>query len=346
MAAFEASEPLKGLDCAFEIQKPTLGLDLRFHTGYQVTFVKESSPEDDQVTIVLKIADKSRPDRPVYMQDRLRAPPVDGPEKVAARIPGKFALGAGAYRVDMLLHDRADHYCSSSWDLNASLSSKYKGVPLSLAEGAVAPLAEDLFLPESRAHKTEDAPLNVKILANFAPREKSSAALDPRDTEATTTILRDISRNPRVGTISILAFDLYEERVVFRQSRKEGIDFPALGAALKSLQPGTVARNQLLDKQSSATFLAALLHDEEANEPKPDALIFVGPKAFVESSPEEFKAQRNLGYPVYYFNYIDDPQAAPWRDNIGNVTKWLGGRVFSITGPSDLWNALTELVRK
>ena len=91
----------------------------------------------------------------------------------------------------------------------------------------------------------DEPPLNVKVLVNFAPQNSRSATLQPLDTSALTAILRNISRDPRIGKFTIVAFNLQEHRVVYRQDNAEKIDFPALGEALDSISPGTVDLKRL-----------------------------------------------------------------------------------------------------
>ena len=62
--------------------------------------------------------------------------------------------------------------------------------------------------------------------------------LQPLDTSALTAILRNISRDPRIGKFTVVAFNLQEHRVVYRQDNAEKIDFPALGRGARLDQSG------------------------------------------------------------------------------------------------------------
>src|SRR5260370_14258553 len=77
-------------------------------------------------------------------------------------------------------------------------------------------------------------------MVNFAPQNSLSASLQPLDTSALVSILRSIVREPRIGKFSIIAFNMQEQRVVYRQDGADRIDFPALGEALTSLNLATV----------------------------------------------------------------------------------------------------------
>ncbi len=101
---------------------------------------------------------------------------------------------------------------------------------------------------------------------------------------ALTAILRNISRDPRIGKFTIVAFNLQEHRVVYRQDNAEKIDFPALGEALDSINPGTVDLKRLGQKHGEAEFLTKLIQDEVATARPPDAVVFAGPKALLDES--------------------------------------------------------------
>jgi hypothetical protein len=185
-------------------------------------------------------------------------------------------------------------------------------------------------------------------LINFAPQNSRSATLQPLDKAALVSILRSISREPRIGKFSVIAFNLQEQRVVCRQDSAERIDFPALGKALESLKLGTVDLRRLGDKHGDTQFLTDLIKREIGETTQPDALIFAGPKALLEENvPEDaLKGLGDLNYPVFYMNYNADPQRTPWRDSIGHAVRFLKGYEYTISRPKDLWFAVTEMVSR
>ncbi len=97
-----------------------------------------------------------------------------------------------------------------------------------------------MSLPKSRRSSAPpmDPLLNVKVLVNFAPQDSLSAALQPLDTTALVSILRTISRDPRIGKFSVVAFNMQEQKVIYRQDDASRIDFPALGTALSHFESG------------------------------------------------------------------------------------------------------------
>jgi hypothetical protein len=188
----------------------------------------------------------------------------------------------------------------------------------------------------------------VKVLVNFAPQNQRSAVLQPTDTSALTAILRNISREPRIGKFSVVAFNLQEHRIVYRQDNADKIDFPALGEAVQSISPGTVDLSRLGQKNGETEFLKRLLHEELGSGDGPDAVVFAGPKALLEEnvSPESLKEIGGVSYPVFYMNYNLYPQQVPWNDAIGKAVKFLKGYEYTISKPRDLWFAVTEMVSR
>ena len=171
--------------------------------------------------------------------------------------------------------------------------------------------------------------------------------MQPIDTSALVSILRNISREPRIYRFSIVAFNMNEQRVVYRQDDADQIDFPKLGKALASLRFGMVDYRKLADPHSGSGFLAKLVTEELGNN-KADAVIFAGPKVgLTDSVPaDELKELANVSYPVFYLNYNLWPVQNPWRDPIGNIVKRLRGYEYTITRPRDLWTSWSDVMSR
>ena len=98
------------------------------------------------------------------------------------------------------------------------------------------------------------------MVINFAPQDSASATLQPLDINALLSILRNIAREPRIGKFSIVAYNMQEQRVIYRQEDASHIDFPALGNALNSLNLGTVDLKRLSQKHGDTDFLSQPHH--------------------------------------------------------------------------------------
>ena len=352
LAVFESGETRKDLPCTVTQSKPTLGFDLRFHAGYEVTVpLSDLAGSENMLSILFRVAPANHRDDPVYFTQHIRVPLLEQDAKGDAYLQGAFDVGEGDYHVDWLMRDRAERVCSSSWDSEAALSSKDKAMSLAIAPGVISRADNEQFKEEPPIQRTSTDPLlNVKVLVNFAPQNSLSAALQPLDTAALVSILRSLVREPRIGKFSIIAFNMQEQRVVYRQEDADRIDFPALGEALRNLNLGTVDLKRLGEKHGDTEFLTSLVRTEIGGHPQehPDALIFAGPKVMLDANvpSDALKDASDIDFPVFYMNYNLNPQLIPWKDAISHTVRFLRGYEYTITRPRDLWFAVSEMVSR
>lgn len=233
-AVLDLEENRKDLPCTVTSVKPMLGFDLRFHSGYEITVpLHELSGDGNLLTIIFRVTNPSK-DSPVYFSQKYNVPSLEADAKGDAYLEGGFDVGEGTYHVDWMMRDRLERVCSSSWDVTASLSGKDQPMKLPIAANAIEASDKEFFKEEPPVTRIETDPLKVKILINFAPQETGAAAMQPIDTSALVSILRNISREPRICKFSIVAFNMNEQRVVYRRDDMDQIDFPELGKALSS----------------------------------------------------------------------------------------------------------------
>jgi hypothetical protein len=350
MAVLELQEPRKDLPCTVTPSKALIGFDLKFHVGFEVNVpLRDLAGSENLLTILFRVRAEDRADSAIYFTQRVRVPQIEEEAKGDAFLQGSFDLGEGKYHVDWLMRDRSERVCSSYWDVEATLSARDRQMVLQVTPGVIRASDSEQFKEEPPVERArEEPPLNVKVLVNFAPQNALASTLQPIDTSALVSILRTISRDPRIGKFSLTAFNLQEQRVVFRQADADRIDFPALGEALRSLNLGTVDLKRLSQKHGDTEFLADLIKKEVGVPPHPDALIFAGPKAMLEQNvqPETLKEVGELDYPVFYMNYALNPQASPWRDSISHAVRFFKGYEFTISRPRDLWFAVTDMVSR
>jgi hypothetical protein len=349
LALLEAQEVRKDLACSVDPVKPVLGFDLRFHGGYDINLpLREVAGNENLLSVLVRVTPEAHKDEPAYFIQRINVPKLPDDAKGDAVLGGLFDLGEGKYHIDLLMKDRSERVCSFYWDAEAVLAERDKEIRPDIAPGAVERAEYEQFNEEPPVERASSKPLNIKILVNFAPQNSNLSSLRPIDTLALVTVLRRLSREPQFGKFSVVAFNVQEQRVLYRQSSAERIDFPALGRAIQSVEPGKVDLKQLAQKHGEASFLADLIKKEIVNG-HPDALIFVGPKVLLDDSVSEDDLKplaSDVTYPVFYMNYNLNPQAIPWKDAIGKAIRNFRGVEFSISRPRDLWFAVSEVVSR
>jgi hypothetical protein len=352
LAVLEAQDVRKDLLCTVTPSKPVLGFDLRFHAGYDVNVpLKDLSGSENRLTILFRVTPSDHKNEPVYFVQHVHVPAIEDDAKGDATLSGMFDLGEGNYHVDWLMRDRSERVCSFYWDSEAVLPPKDKQIALEIGPSVVRRSQDEQFIEDPPIERTPNSgpPLNIKVLVNFAPQNFDSPALRPLDTVALVSILRRISREPRFGKFSLVAFNIQEQRVIYRQSSSERIDFPALGLALQSMKLGTVDLKRLAQKHGDTDFLTDLIKNEMRSEDHPDALVFAGPKIMLDASvPQETLSPiaTDVDYPVFYMNYNLNPQQVPWKDSISRAVKVFRGTEYTISRPRDLWFSVSEMVSR
>ena len=352
VAILESSEVRQDIPCTVTDHKAELGFDLRFHGGFDVTVpLRELSGNGETLTVVFRVFPRDLPMLASYFVQHFNVPAIEEDAKGDATLQGVVDLGEGNYHIDWLMRDRSDHLCSSSWDLEAVLPAKDKPMPLFITANQVAESIPQPFTNDAAKTdqpKPTDDNLTVKLLVNFAPQEAYSAALQRTDTDALVSILKTIQRDPRVTHLSLVAFNIYEGRIVYRQQTASTIDFAALGKALQTMKLGTVNLAHLEQKHSDSDFLETLITNEVSDTTHPDAVIFAGPKAMLSADVPQDSLRRigDVECPVFYMNYALDPRATPWKDSISHAIRAFKGTEYTISRPRDLWFSTVEMMSR
>jgi hypothetical protein len=350
LTILESGEERKDLPCMVTQHKPELGFDLRFHGGYDVTMpLRELAGGGEVLTILFHVAVQDGGAPGAYFVQHYRVPAISDDAKGDAILQGVIDLGEGKYHVQWLMRDRQERICSSEWDLEAVLPPKDKPMPLFINPHQVAETLPEPFVNDSARSARENIDsVDLKVLVNFAPQNALSPALQRSDTDALVSILKSIQRDPHVNRVSLVAFNMEESRVVYRQDAADQIDFPALGQALKSMKLGTVNVARLGDPHGQTQFLEELIQKEIGGGGRPDAVIFAGPKAMLDADVPQDELRRigDIECPVFYMNYNLNPQAVPWKDSISHAIRAFKGTEYTISRPRDLWLSTTEMMNR
>lgn len=343
----ESGQERKDLPCSVNDVKPELGFDMRFHAGYDVSVpLRELSGDGNRLTILFRIYPDGAKDQAAFFVQHYEVPEIDEDAKGEADLHGLITLGQGKYHVDWLMRDRSERICSSSWDTEALLPPKDRQVPLFLNRNEIAQYQIEPFVNEPFVRNSApDGGLNLKLLVNFAPQLQGQAAMKRIDVDALVTLLRAMERDPHVRSISLVAFNIEQGKVVYRQNSAESIDFPSLGKALQTMPLGTVNLSNLSDKHGETNFLEDLIVKEVGTGPQPDAIVFAGPKAMLNADVPQDDLRRigTIECPVFYLNYNPDPMAAPWKDSISHAIRVFKGTEYTISRPRDLWASTSEM---
>ncbi len=338
------AEELPDLKCNVETAKPVLDYEFRFFAPYWVNIpLRRLSGGGRRLSVSAVIEPLSAEGaEPIVIDDGfVIGKPI--PEKAHGSLEysGAFALGEGRYQVTWRLEDEAGRSCELSWKLEAKRPRQYRDGDLTVEPGEAAPARLYLFRPEPRV-ESRGPGLRVKLLMNLdIPTRRARVPLWRY--APMISGLRVMSRHPALGEFSLVAFSLEQQQVLYRQGFSKQIGFPALGEAIRSLNPATVDV-KTLRKGTDLQFLDNLLAKELSDVEQVDAIIFLGAdnRFGKRVSPETLERIRTKRIPVFHFNstlYV-------WRGAIGNAVRSLGGKEFKVHRPHELAKAVDQLVQE
>ena len=342
----EMREVKTSLRCAVTPVRTELGFDLILHAGHTAHLrMRDLAGEGNVLTSLFRVTPEDNPDKPVYFEQKWRVPPIPENASGKADLNSFFNVGEGDYQVDWLLRDKYERVCSAFWKFSARIPVKQGRFAAGLPPGAVAAAGNDSYIYQNASKSDTGRRLSVTVLLNVAPETAGRASISPAESEALLSILRGILREPRIGEISITAFNLEQQRVLFEQENIREINFASLKKAIEALTLGTVTVNQLTEKDAEARFLIRLAA-EKTERKHSDTVIFLGPRVMEESnaSRDLLKQLGDARCPVFYLTYISEPRSSSWSDLIGSAVRHWRGREFSINRPTDLVSAWSKIM--
>jgi hypothetical protein len=346
LAKLASDHPRAELPCHVALDKPSLGFDLRFHSEYHLTLpLKVVADAGAWLQAAMRVTPTQEGVHPVYLVHRFVVPDVLPRNKGEASLSGGFDLGPGRYRVDWFLRDARERVCSAHWDLEARTGI---GVPLTLGPNQILDMQSNMYAVAPQATGDFDPPLQVKILLNVSPSKPQESIVRPEDATALLSMLRGITGHPSIALSTLVAFNLREQRILYREDADQ-IEFLALERAIQSPTGGTVDIRALRDPQSETHFVTSLLTNHlGAQADSPDAIIIIGPKVTLDRKVplESLRAKGAAACPVFYLNYNSDPKE-PWTDTIGAALRaYKGASAYNITFPRDMGIAMKELLSR
>jgi len=347
LAALESPKSTNEFPCVVVPSKPELGLDFMFHTGYEIQIpFHELAGDGNTLTVVYRVIPQDHPNGSAYMVQKIPVPPIEWDRQGVVKIPGKFDIGEGKYHVDWLMRDQDERVCVASWNLETHLNPKDSRfrpwVPQALAQPR-APLFEE-GVPVSHERRSDS--LNIAIIARIDPRDPASPQVDIRDLESIVATLRQIVRDPRVATSSLVIFSSAAEQIVYQQEDLEQLDLPAFGEALKSLKLGIVDARRISSRVGPAEFTTGVIEEQMQKQPR-DAVIVLSHKVPWESGKPHEIAVPPAGAERPLFHLTYDSGKDLWtRDPISNIVKRLRGVEYTIKNPRDLFDAWSDVVSR
>ena len=345
-AVLNTRDKKMSLPCEVKPVEPRLGFDLGFHTGYKVRIrFHDLADGGDILEVIFRVTHENNTIWPAYFKQEWKLPPISDDSFGAVSLDGAFTVGTGNYKVDWLMRDGMERVCSAHWKISIRLPAAEEHPAIALEAGSV--IASGEFTHEKRSAPGSGGRPAVTILAHVGSQRRRAAALVPEEKQTLLSILQGISREPCIGSFSLVGFNLDHRKVLFKQDNVKQIDLAALDRAVSSFYPGTVALSQLAEKTTRSDFLVQLAA-EQVQRNQPDALIFVSPKIadYPRSEDRMLDGLGEISCPVFYLSYNPGWAAKGGTDWIAAAVRHWKGYEFNLRKPVDLLSVWSNIMSR
>ncbi len=332
------------LDCRLTARQPTLDFTFRFVTGFVFECPLQQFPAG-KAELSGYFLISPRNGAPAFMTDYYHAPPVASEmlakfdlekKKVSVASSGAFAVGEGEYKVDALIVDQGGRFFHKSWPIRARQHAQ-SGVPWALAANSVAYIGGPTWDGKLAAPGTGT---RLSILLDAAPINPTQTSLRAWDRAFLLQALSAVLQKVRGESVRVVAFNLDQQREIYRNERFDKGGFEELARALRRLETGTVSYKAI--QRDHATEILARLANEQLDG-NTETVIFLGPSSSVNQKAPLALLNSNDGRRprFYYLEYFPHPGGFP--DAIEYLTKGLHGTVFQLHSPGDLARAIPRI---
>ena len=352
----EEGETPDTLKCNVKPWQPFLDFAFRFEAGYIVRCpLREFAGAGNTVVAFARVTPEGG--NSIVLGDAYQLPStVGGTISGKARIDqsrdeldfsGGFAAGEGNYHVELLVSNReATRMFRKRWRVHIEAKHSEKNVPIAVADNEVVPLS---FLPWNGTFDATGSGLRLTVLLDAAPVNPSSQKMRAWDRSFLLSALSSVMSQINCQSVRLIAFNMDQQKEIFRKERFDEAGFGELSAAIRNLELGMVSFQVLEHTQGHASLLSHLASQEITHSEPSDAVILLGPHTrFLDKPPQEFLTKRGgKGPQFFYLEYM--PRwllGREFPDVVEYVTKALDGTNFKIHSPAELARAVQKITEQ
>ena len=337
------------LHCSIQARKPMLDFAFRFDVGFVVSCsLARFAGRATKVLIYARITPEGG--KPVLLGETYRVagakPEVKARQlKQDIEMSGGFAVGEGRYQVEVLVLDQETARVSSKrWRTSVVRNSVRRAAQIAVPPGTVLPLAAR---PWPIRMDTSGKGLRITVLLDAAPLNPRTPALRAWDRAFLLGSLSSLLKQIPCASVRLRAFNLDQQRELFRQDQFDDAGFTELAETLRTLELGTVSYHVLQQGAGGLNLLEDYANSELRAEDLSDAVIILGPETryFATVSLTKFKKRESPNPHFYYFEYF--PGHLPGSlepDALASLTKRLEGTVCPIFSPDDLARCVQKVL--
>jgi hypothetical protein len=353
-AAIDGDVEGRKLDCQIERVKPFLDFAFRFEAGFvvrcpvhlfggkaahMVVYARVAPVEGE--TVILG-QEYTMPEIPASMRALTNIRKLNNNFELS----GGFALGEGDYAIDLLVADSMERFMQIRWKVKTVRARGEEQVPLTMAAHSVGPLASR---PWDGKLAEKGQGVRVTLLLDAAPRDPNSTRLRVWDRMFLMDSVASVLRQVPCESVRLVAFNLEQQREIFRDERFDRVGFRRLGRALRDLELGTVEYAVLKRPRGWAELLANLTNQEVRAELPSDVVIFLGPVTrLMQKIPVgELEPVKNNRPRFFDFEYFPVWMiGGEFPDAIYHVTTARNGTILKIHSPGELARGIQRMVEQ
>jgi hypothetical protein len=329
------------LHCSIQPRKPMLDFAFRFDVGFIVSCsLARFAGRASEVLIYARVTPEGG--KPILLGETYRVPEANSAAKPSqlkqhVEMSGGFAVGEGRYQVEVLVLDQETVRTSRKrWRASVAHSGRPGAAQVAVPPGTVLPIGVG---PRRIKMDTSGKGLRISVLLNAAPLNPRTPALRAWDRALLLGSLSSLLNQIPCASVRLRAFNLDQQRELFRQDQFDDAGFVELAETLRSLELGTVSYHVLQQLEGRLDLLADYANSELRAADPADAVIILGPETryFAKVSFTKLKRRESPNPHFYYFEYFSGHlPGSPEADALSSLTKRLEGTVCPIFSPGDL----------
>jgi hypothetical protein len=343
--------PGQPLACHVQSLPPVLNFAFRFEVRYIVDCpLAQFEGRSSQVVSYVRV--KPRGGASVILGERFQLPAIP-PKRGAdfhwnrfheqAEWSGVFTVGEGEYPVDLLVMDDRNRFFRKSWKARAEPHGKERMVKAAMTPNTAASASVMFWSDNPEVH--EKGP-RIDVLLDAAPLFPKALSLRAWDRAFLLNSLSSLLRTLHPDSVRVTAFNLDQQREIFKEDNFTRHSFRKLFRSLQDLELGTVSYRNL-GRSGWSELLTNLVSAEMKRKDAPEAIIFLGPSArILDKLPREMLSScESTGRPIFYFKFSAIP-GNEFPDAIHHLTNTCHGTVFTLHNAGDFAEAIAKVQRK
>ncbi len=337
------------LHCSFGRADTFLDFAFRYNAGYWVLTPLAQFTPGESVASYVRVTPQGG--QPLMMRDSFEIASVPpevvrhlGPKelkKLDLELSIGFALGEGRYSIDAVVVDRRGRSCRHHWTFTMHHPAR-AGPPLTLPPNTAAPLDSQVW-DGKLAAKGEG--LRLTVLLDAAPMNRRMSKLYAWDRAFLLQSLASLLKQMPIESVRVVAFNLDQQRELFRQESFDVDGFGHLADALRKLENATISY-KALERRAWADFLVHLAQ-EQAQSSTSNLVVFIGPSTRTwDRIPREMLSDipTSASQFVYleYFPWF----GAEYPDPIEYLTQDLHGTVYRFHSAEQFRQSVQKMLVK